>query len=64
MYVIEIYDITQDNTTLKFVLCLTFGVKNKPFGFYSQLDVLSQNQGVLHKHFIVHNVNEHFQSNF
>ena len=26
-------------------MCSTFGVKNKPFGFSSQPDALSQNQG-------------------
>ena len=43
MYVIDISDVTQEDTNLKFVLCLTFGVKNKPFGFSTHSDALSQN---------------------
>ena len=58
MYVIDISDVTQEDTTLKFVLFLTFGAKNKPFGFSSQLDALSQNQGFLNQKSTVHNLHE------
>ena len=60
MYVIEISDVTQEDETLKIVSCLNFCVKNKPFGFSSQIDALSQNQGFLHKKYIVQNVHTHF----
>ena len=60
MYVIDISDATQEDTTLKIVLCLNFCVKNKPFGFSSQLDALSQNQGFLDKLFMVHNLHAQF----
>ena len=63
MYIIEIYDATQEDEALKFVLCLTFGVKNKPFGFSYQLDAFSQNQGFLHQNFIVQNVHAQFYNN-
>ena len=60
MYVIEISDVTQEDATLKIVLCLTFGVKNKPFGFSSQLDTLYQNQVFLHQKCILQNVHAQF----
>ena len=60
MYVIYISDVNQEDATLKFVLCLTFGVKNKPFGISSQIDALSQNKGFLHQNFILHNVHAQF----
>ena len=49
MYLVEIYDVAQEYTTLKFVFFLTCGVKNKPFGFSYQIDALSQNQGFIHQ---------------
>ena len=64
MYVIEISDVTHEYKTLNFVLCLTFGVKNKPFGFSSQIDALSQNQGFLYQNFIVQNVHAHSKNKF
>ena len=59
MYVIDISDVTQEYTSLKFVVCLIFGVKNKPFGSSSQLDALYQNQGFPHQNFTLQN--EHAQ---
>ena len=61
MYVIEISDVTQEYTTLKFVFCLNFGVKNKPFGFSYQLDALSQKQGFLHQKIMIQNVHAQFK---
>ena len=64
MYVIEISDVTQEYTTLNFVLCLTFAVKNKHFGFYSYLYALSQIQGFLHQSFILQNIHAQFYNIF
>ena len=62
MYVIDIYDVTHEDATLKFVLCLNFYVKNKALSFPSQIDDLSHNQGFLHQNFIIQNIHAYFKT--
>ena len=55
MYVIRISYVTQEDETLKICLLFDLWCQNKPFGFSSQPEALSQNKGFLHQNFIVHN---------
>ena len=45
-------------------MCLNFRVKNKPFGFSSQLDALFQNQGFLDFFLMIHNLHAQFKNIF